>query len=211
MSNHEAKDYADSVDVYLALSRTKDGESARCMRVVVKRPEEDLFILEQRCLYLGGKWRIHKTVNKRDTEKARKWLLKKLIDFPEGRGFIDSLWRTALLQPECIYGEKKFMLDIDSKEPLTLFKVEGAVFAAHGTIYQKVETEHGWHYITDPFDTRLVLTIPDVSLQRDGYIYIKTIGEQMPDKTDIQEELYCMHCSKKESECVCGDAPIWGE
>lgn len=187
MSNHEAKDYADSVDVYLALSRTKDGQSARCMRVVVKRPEEDLFILEQRCLFLGGKWRIHKTVNQRDTEKARKWLLKKLIDFPEGRGFIDSLWRTALLQPECIYGEKKFMLDIDSKEPLVLFNVEGAIQAAgikaylesgyeRNLLLQKVETEHGWHYITAPFDTRNILLIPNVSLQRDGYVYLKTIG-----------------------------------
>jgi len=188
MSNHEAKDYADSVDVYLALSRTKDGEAARCMRMVVKHPEEDLFLLEQRCLYAGGKWRIHKTVNKRDTEKARKWLLKKLIDFPEGRGFVDSLWRTALLQPECIYGEKKFMLDIDSKDPLTLFKVEGAIQAAslksavetgyeRNFILEKVETAHGWHYITAPFDTRVVLTIPNVSLQRDGYVYIKTIGD----------------------------------
>ena len=208
MSNHEAKDYADSVDVYLALSRTKDGESARCMRVVVKRPEEYLFILEQRCLYLGGKWRIHKTVNKRDTEKARKWLLKKLIDFPEGRGFIDSLWRTALLQPECIYGEKKFMLDVDTKD-IGLLDALDAMVNKHKL--EEIETQHGWHFITRPFDTRAVCELPYVSLQRDGYVYIKTIGEQMPDKTDIQEELYCMHCSKKESECVCGDAPIWGE
>jgi len=173
MSNHETKDYADSVDLYLALSRTKDGQSAHCMRVVVKRPEEDLFILEQRCIYLGGKWRIHKTVNQRDTEKARKWLLKKLIDFPEGRGFIDSLWRTALLQPECIYGEKKFMLDVDTKDAVEIMALK---FCFANYLLESIETEHGWHFITKPFDTRNVLTLPSVSLQRDGYSYLKTIG-----------------------------------
>ena len=175
MSNHEAKDYADSVDVYLALSRTKDGEAARCMRAVVKRPEEDLFILEQRCLYIGGKWRIHKTVNKRDTEKARKWLLKKLIDFPEGRGFIDSLWRTALLQPECVYGEKKFMLDVDTKDDIEILAVR---FCLSEYLLESVETENGWHFITKPFDTRKVLNSPNTSLQRDGYVYVKTVGEK---------------------------------
>ena len=182
MSNHEEKDYADSVDVYLALSRTKDGQAARCMRVVVKHPTEDLFVLEQRCLFLGGKWRIHKTVNKRDTEKARKWLLKKLIDFPEGRGFIDSLWRTALLQPECVHGTKKFMLDVDTKDPKQLDAIHRLLLdAAQSTaielILDEVETEHGWHIITVPFDTRYVCELPYVQLQRDGYVYIKTIGE----------------------------------
>ena len=173
MSNHEQKDYADYVDVYLALSRTKDGQSARCMRIVAKDPDVDLDVLELRCELAGGKWRIHKTVNKRDTEKARKWLLKKLIDFPEGRGFIDSLWRTALLQPECIYGEKKFMFDIDTKDKDTLI-VARSMLGEH--LISEVETEHGFHIITKPFDTREVLLLSDVSLQRDGYIYIKTVG-----------------------------------
>lgn len=188
MSNHEQKDYADYVDVYLALSRTKDGQSARCMRIVAKDPDVDLDVLELRCELAGGKWRIHKTVNARDTEKARKWLLKKLIDFPEGRGFVDSLWRTALLQPECVAGEKKFLLDIDTKNPLTLMAVEGFIEQAsnlaaskdgyeRNLLLEKVETENGWHYITAPFDTRDVLTLPDVNLQRDGYVYIKTVGD----------------------------------
>jgi hypothetical protein len=187
MSNHEQKDYADYVDVYLALSRTKDGQPAKCMRVVAKYPDIDLAVLELRCQLAGGKWRIHKTVNARDTEKARKWLLKKLIDFPEGRGFIDSLWRTALLQPECVAGEKKFLLDIDSKDPRLLAAVEGGIAQAGFEMAQKtgyertlllnqVETENGWHYITAPFDTRVVLSLPSVSLQRDGYVYVKTVG-----------------------------------
>jgi hypothetical protein len=174
MANHEAKDYADCVDVYLALSRTKDGQAAKCLRVVVKDPDIDLKVLEFRAGLLGGKWRIHKTVNKRDTEKARKWLLKKLIDFPDGRGFVDSLWRTALLQQENVYGEKKFLLDVDTKEQEKLNRV---IELSRENIIEKVETENGWHFITKPFDTREVCKLDYVGLIRDGYVYVKTINK----------------------------------
>lgn len=180
MSNHETKDYADSVHVYLALARTKDGMKTQCMRTVVKDPGVDLAILELRCKLSGGTWRIHRTVNRRDTEKARKWLLKKLIDFPEGRGFIDSLWRTALLQPECVYGTKCFLLDVDTKDPLKLNEVRQFIkVAAQNTaidlLLEEVETPNGWHFITVPFDIRNVCALPYVSLNRDGYVYVKTV------------------------------------
>jgi len=175
MANHEFKDYADAVDLYLAFSRTKDKQKAKCLRVVIKDPVLDLQMLEYKCKLLGGKWRIHKTVNKRDTEKARIWLLHKLIDFPEGRGFIDSLWRTALLQPECVYGEKKFMFDVDTKDYPSQVKFEELLGEANIAFLDRRETENGWHYITKPFDTRKVCELPYVSLQRDGYVYVKTI------------------------------------
>ena len=162
MANHEDREYTDALDIYLALSRTKDGQEARCFRVVAKRPEEDLAMLEARVRLLGGKWRIHKTVNKRDAEKARIWLIHKLIDFPEGRGFVDSLWRTALLQSGCIYGEKKFLLDVDTKEQSKLDVV--GKYIPHEVMLESVETENGWHFITRPFDTREVCSLPYLSL-----------------------------------------------
>lgn len=181
MSNHESKDYADSVHVYLALARTKDGMKTKCMRTVVKDPDVDLKVLELRCKLAGGIWRIHRTVNRRDTEKARKWLLKKLIDFPEGRGFIDSLWRTALLQPECVYGTKCFLLDVDTKDQDKISELVTRINTSMpstviDTILKRVETPNGWHFITMPFDTREVCNLPYVSLNRDGYTYIKTVG-----------------------------------
>ena len=173
MANHEVKEYADALDVYMALSRTKDNQEAKCIREVARNPERALYLLEMKIKLVGGKWRIHKTVNKRDTEKARKWLLKKLIDFPEGRGFVDSLWRTALLQPECVYGEKKFLLDVDTKD---LKKLQAVTHLVGTNNIEEVETENGWHFITKPFDTRKVCELPYVELIRDGYVYIKTIG-----------------------------------
>jgi len=177
-TNNEKRDYADSLDILMALSRTKDGQKTRCFRVVAKDYERDLQLLETKCKLEGGKWRIHKTVNKRDTEKARIWLIHKLIDFPEGAGFIDSLWRTALLQRSCIYGDKKFLLDIDTEYLTDLYDVEKAIWDSGGTIDYKVKTENGFHIITEPFDTRKVCLLDNVSLLRDGYVYIKTVGEK---------------------------------
>jgi hypothetical protein len=117
MANHEARPRADAVDLLLAFARRKDGvPNSKCIRTVIKDYDLDLALLEAKLRVIGGTWRIHKTVNKRDTDKARKWLIHKLIDNPEYAGCVDSLWRTALLQPNCIYGEKRFLLDIDTED-----------------------------------------------------------------------------------------------
>lgn len=180
MSNHEAKDFVESVDVLMAFQRTKFADHHACIRSVVKNPEDleiDIACLEAKVKVLGGEWRIHKTVNKRDTEKARKWLLKHLIDHPEKASFVDSLWRTALLQPDCIYGDKHFMLDIDTQEPDRLGEIDQVLAQESGAYtLKRILSPKGWHYITVPFDTRKVCALPFVTLQRDGYYYIKTVG-----------------------------------
>lgn len=176
MANHEVKEYSDSLDVLMALSRTKDNQKAQCIRIVAKNYDRDLAFLEAKVKLLGGKWRIHKTVNKRDTEKARKSLMKKLIDFPDGRGFVDSIWRTALLQKECIHGKKKFLFDVDTKDESKLIAFETLLGEAQRAYIERIETENGYHYITEPFDTRKICELDYVDLIRDGYVYIKTIG-----------------------------------
>ena len=176
MTNHEKKDYADSVHVYLAFQRPKDGEPHRTIRWVIKDEKTDLALFEYKCMLLGGTWRIHRTVNARDTKKALRWLQHKLIDFPEGAGFVDSLWRTALLQPENVYGEKRFMLDVDTKDATLLGRFHDLLTKNDVTIDEVVDTPAGKHYITKPFDTREVCTMNFVSLQRDGYVFVKKVN-----------------------------------
>ena len=162
-----------SIHILLALMRTGTNKNRRCMRTVIRDYNTDLKTLELRCQAKGGEWRIHHTVNARDPEKARRFLLKRLIDHPEKADNIDAEWRTALLQPDCISGDKKFMLDIDTEDT----KQVDFVLAQYdtGTI-TKIKSPKGWHYITKPFDTREICDLPDVSLQRDGYYYVKTVG-----------------------------------
>ena len=175
MANHEDRQIRKTVDLLLAFARKKDGQSTRkCIRVVIKDYDLDLVILEARLKILGGKWRIHKTVNSRNTKRARIWFLHKLIDTDIFDGCLDSLWRTALLQKECAY-EKNFLLDIDTKSLIELEKLNKILIDSKAIIKKITITPNGWHYITAPFDTRKICELPYVTLIRDGYYFIKEV------------------------------------
>lgn len=179
MANHEERPRAESVDLLLAFSRKKDGQAnKKCIRIVVRDFNLDLAILESRLKILGGTWRIHATVNKRDIKKAKKYLLHKLIDEDIFDGCIDSLWRTALLQKENVSNyENRFLLDVDTKNEKEINQLEQLIQDSLGVIKNKIETPSGWHIITKPFDTRKVCELPYVTLIRDGYYFVKKVGE----------------------------------
>jgi hypothetical protein len=174
MSNREKIVYQETVHLYLALQRDGTAKDKKCIRHVIKDEELDLQILEAKCKILGGNWRIHKTVNARNPEKARKILLKGLIDHPEKASVIDSEWRTALMQKECRV-TNYFMLDIDTQEMDKLHLLYNLIEKVGGKILKTLETPKGFHYITEPFDTREVCKLDYVTLLRDGYHYIKTV------------------------------------
>jgi hypothetical protein len=177
MSNHEERPQIERVDLFLAFHRKKDNQSnSKCIRTVIRDYSNDLVLLENKCKLIGGEWRIHKTVNSRDVQKARIWLIHKLLDNPEFAGCIDSLWRTALLQKECIYGEQYFLLDVDTKDNNELIELNDLIPDIEDIIDDIIETPNGYHYITKKFDTREVCKLPYVKLIRDGYVFIKKIG-----------------------------------
>lgn len=176
-NNRENRIYQKFVHIYMGLQRNSKQGNKNCIRTVIKDEDLDLKMLEAKLKIFGGTWRIHKTVNARDVEKARKWLIKHLIDYPENASFVDSAWRTALLQSSCIYGEKKFMLDIDEQRPELLDIIEEIIYHSKGIILEKHKSPNGWHYITKPFDVREVCKLPNVTLLRDGYVFIKEINK----------------------------------
>lgn len=189
MGNHEVKDITDKVHLFLAFKRTKDKEngSTKTLREVIKDPskeQETLEMLKSKCKILGGTWRIHKTVSMRDCQKAMKLLQHMLIDHPEKASYIDSAWRTCLLQRECIVREQeRWMFDIDSNDKDFQEVITSQIDAyapfhqmAQARILKKVITPSGGlHIITLPFDTRKVLQDKKVTLLRDGYIYVDKV------------------------------------
>jgi hypothetical protein len=40
-----------------------------------------------------------------------------------------------------------------------------------------IKTPSGYHYIVSPFDTRQICELPYVTLIRDGYVFIKKVGD----------------------------------
>lgn len=175
MTNTEVKFHSKWVHFYLAFQRPRIGNRG-CLRMVIRDEDVDLDVLELRCRLLGGTWRIHKTVNARDCDKALNRLMHKLIDNPEFASRVDSEWRSILLQRDCVYGETKFMLDVDTKDVDKIIELEELIDHSDGIVDWRVETPKGWHFITNGFDTRKVCELPYVTLLRDGYYFIKQIG-----------------------------------
>lgn len=175
MANHEDRPIRDKVHLLLAFKRKKLGnDTNECIRVVIKDYDLDLVLLEEKCKRLDGIWRIHHTVNARDTEKARKWLIHKLIDNPEFAGCIDSIWKTALLQKENA-NEHNFLFDVDTQDFNTLMTIKSIIMKNQIEIIMHLPTPHGYHFITKPFDTREMCKLPFITLIRDGYYFIKEV------------------------------------
>ena len=176
MSNREQRIERDYVHVLMALARPSQGEKSACIRTVDKGRGDELEMLKARCEIIGGYWRIHRTVNARDVHKALKHLMCTLIQHPEKASYIDSEWRTSLLQSHCIYGDKKFMLDVDTENASIIKEIRMMV---GDNFINSHKSPKGYHIITKPFDTRKVCEIDDVSLLRDGYYFIQEVGERI--------------------------------
>ncbi len=175
MGNHEVVDRkeVESLHIYLAISRPTKGASKRmCFRKIDRGTGHELAELIARCKATGEPFRIHKTVNARNVEKARRWFLSELINRPEKASYADVLWRTALLQPAS-KDTTNFMLDVDTQDEDIIEEVLKLV--GDNFLYQ-VYSPNGVHVMTKAFDTRKVCEMEDVSLQRDGYYFIEKVG-----------------------------------
>lgn len=177
MANHENRPRLNQVHLFIALKRKKDGQETACIRTVIKDEETDLNILISKLKILGGFWRICKTINMRDAQKAQKILLHRLIETTEFSGCIDSLWRTALLQSES-KAENNFLLDVDTQNKDKISLIESTLKMSNCDILQKIKTPNGYHYITKAFDTRLLKYYTDVTVIRDGYVYVCSVGDK---------------------------------
>ena len=175
MSNQEWRNHEEEIHLYLGFLRKKlNGDvRPRCIRRIAKT-DEDLEILKRELEVIGGHWRVHRTVNKRSTKKALKTFQHYLIDNPDCHPYLDSVWKTILLQKES-KAEKFFMLDIDFNGDNAVENLETKILP-YTEIIQKQQTPNGWHWIVKPFDCRIVENMPHLTILKDGYIYICSIG-----------------------------------
>lgn len=169
----------DFVHLYIALRRKKENHdlTSSCIRQIITNDKLDLEILKLKISKRQGIWRIQKTVNKRDCNKAAKILMHKLIDCPEKYLQIPSLWKSCLLQPEA-RGERNFLIDYDvdneNVEKVRFFFSDNSILC-----YASKRTPNGWHFITEPFDKKLIHDFDNklmndfntVEIHTDGYIF----------------------------------------
>ena len=175
MKNADYK-MAPFVHLYVAVRRRKDnpnGAREICYRELIQDPEIDLERLKCRIKTQPGIWRIHKTVNKRDTSKAFKLLQHRMIEEPEIAMRLPTIWKTCLLQTEC-RAERNILLDIDS--PASHLPVVNALMAHSIVPLFSVNTPSGGSHVVCPkFDTRIIEGIEAVTVMRDDVHFVERL------------------------------------
>jgi hypothetical protein len=172
MKNRDNSEHK-TVHLFIALRRRKDNPDGKelCFRQIIVDPVADLSCIYGRIHSIPGIWRVHKTINARDTEIASKILFKKYIDDPSIACRLVSEYKTALMKPEA-KAERNILLDIDTKDTTVIKDLLGELDEHNVEKLRSRETPNGFHIVCEKFDTRIVEGFPDLTLQRDGYVFI---------------------------------------
>ena len=182
MDDKERYQQLDKIHMFIAIRRTKDNtencNAKKIHRRLIYNEEYDLEIIKRQCEAEGDIWRIYHTVNARDIQKAlnrkddKKNFRHIMVDTL--RTDIESLWRKELLQ-RYNRGEKKYMLDIDAKDTKILDECKQLVGDNFLNLYP---SPNGYHMVIKPTDVRLFEDVADVTVLKDGYYHVTTVGKK---------------------------------
>jgi len=166
----------DKLYVYQAVRRTKENDNIVGPRIIreVSSYTNPINILKKATADYPGIWRIYRSVNARNVNKAEVELVKTLVDrindpSSASNKPIPSLWKTILMQPRN-KAERLYLIDIDtvnSEVPAAINRL------LDGKVHMSTNTPNGYHLIAEPFDIRLVESIEDVSVLKDGLLFIE--------------------------------------
>ena len=179
----------DTVHVLVALRRKKDSENEGRETVCHKRVIDDFCRddIEQFKNSIGedGYWRMYRTVNERDTDKAMKELQIEIIK--NGDTFkhkIASKWKSILMQPKC-KAENYWLIDVDDRE--LVFTVE-AYLEEVTDIIETAVTPNGYHFVVNGFDNREFLEKfknDPVEIKKDALIYLEDFIIKNKEKENV--------------------------
>lgn len=125
--------------------------------------------------------RVYVSASPRDLRRAREDLIIRMVKThdtnSEPANLQAQLFSSLMRFP--ISGKKKFVIDVDTKEEQTFCEVRTALSSVD-VIWSAcvvVETKHGYHIISDPFDVRCLEGVDFVEVKRDGMTDISYLEE----------------------------------
>lgn len=181
----------------IARSKNNNGITSK-QQVVIREPVRSLESFPYKVAKLKSAARlrdlnfyIYVSVNARSTLKGYINFKNKLNEYASQAMFgkddykyqlsrLNNVWYSSLMQPNA-RATKYFLIDVDTKEMSTVAEVIGKV-EQYKTNNYNVEVKHvtpsrnGFHIVTDAFDPRILEGIPDVSIQKDGLLYLDCAG-----------------------------------
>jgi len=181
----------------IARSKNNDGITAK-QQVVIREQVRSVGAFPDKIAKIKSaaqlrdlKFYIYVSVNARSTLKGYINFKNKLNEYESQAMFgkedykyqlsrLHKVWYSALMQPNA-RATKYFLIDVDTKEMSTVAEVIGKVERYKINNYN-VEVKHvtpsrnGFHIVTSAFDSRILEGIPDVSIQKDGLLYLDCVG-----------------------------------
>jgi len=181
----------------IARSKNNEGITAK-QQVVIREPVRSVESFSHKLEKIKSaarlrnlKFNIYISVNARDAKKAYSNFKKKLTEYELQAMFgqtdyeyqlsrLHKVWYSALMQPN-VRATKYFLIDIDTKSLITCQTVRDTIYdwEVNGNtseILLEQETRNGWHYVTTPFDVRILKSIKDVEVKTDGLLFLEVIG-----------------------------------
>jgi hypothetical protein len=183
----------------MVLARPKNNPTVtKAARVFIREPvrsiesyQDKLDKCRTEAKRIGLKMYIYVSVNARNTVNGYE-NFKKVIteyecqalhgkeDFKDPLTRIDKLWYSSLMKPNA-RATKYFLVDIDTKDASTLQAVRDVIngWEVKGNTAQiliEKETRNGYHFVTSPFDVRIIKDIENVEVKTDGLLYLDCIG-----------------------------------
>jgi len=140
---------------------------------------------------IGFKMYIYVSVNARNTINGYENFKKTITeyecqalhgkeDFKDPLKRIDKLWYSSMMQPNA-RATKYFIVDIDTKDNSVLQNVRNIInnwnVKEHTSqILLEKETRNGYHFVTTPFDVRILSAVNNVEVKTDGLLFLEAIG-----------------------------------
>lgn len=121
-------------------------------------------------------YRIYSCVNERDINKAIRLFKQNQLDADyydeESKNSfyfdIKNRWISALMRHQS-RAETNFLIDLDTKNKDEVKETEEFIFRAIGRNSLKYETKNGYHFITPPFNPKLM---PGYDIKKDGLLLL---------------------------------------
>ena len=155
------------------------GLSKKVIRRLVKPDEDYHIVAKQLADELSkeeGYWRIYRSVNRRDLNKAVKSLQIELINRgDEIADRVDSVWKSIIMKPEN-KAERLFLIDIDTKDTSIVTNIINLLCDKNVSIEEDNETPNGYHLITKPFNPQLLKDFDDVEIKKDALLYLNSVN-----------------------------------
>lgn len=200
MNFEELMDFSDN-NVYMlfaiARSKNNDGLTAK-QQVVIREIVRSLESLPHKLEKIKSAARlsnlnfyIYISVNARSVIKGYVNFKNKLTEYESHALFgkddykyqfsrLHKVWYSALMQPNS-RATKYFLIDVDTKEMSVVAEVTAKIekFTSKGyagEVKHVRPSRNGFHLVTNTFDPRILEGIQDVSIQKDGLLYLDCIG-----------------------------------